>query len=73
MESIDQEWAALQKWPICVDERGFATVREMAMARAPLLRAADRVVPAGGRVRGPEGPTTGRGSPQSRSRPGKRW
>jgi hypothetical protein len=72
MESIDQEWAALQEWPICVDERGFATVRELAMARAPLLRAADRVVP-WRTLRGPEGPTTGRGSPQSRSRPGKRW
>ena len=73
MVSIDPEWAALQKWPIGLDQRGFSAVQELAMARAPLLRPADRNVPAGGCLRGAEKPTTGGDHPESRGRPGKRW
>jgi hypothetical protein len=73
MVSIDPEWAALQKWPIGLDQRGLATVEELEMARAPLRRPCDRVVSAGGCVRGPDWPTPGGDRSESRSRPGKRW
>jgi hypothetical protein len=73
VESFDQTRATLREWTVAMDGRELATLREVAMARAPLRRTADSILPEGGYVRGQDKTATGRAGSGPRSRPGKRW
>lgn len=73
MESFDQTRTTLREWTVAMDGHELATLSDVAMARAPLSRTADSILPEGGYVRGQDKTGTGRAGSGPRSRPGKRW
>lgn len=72
MDWVDRSWTGVPAWPGGLDERGFTTFGELAMALAPLRRVVRPDVPASTGVRD-SAPVGARDGVAVRGRPGKRW
>lgn len=73
MDTFDPARSAVQEWSVGVDERGFATYDELAMARAPLRRVAGQAVPAPAVLPGKGDRKLGGVRVRRPGRPGRRW
>ena len=73
MDPYDRTWTPLQQWSGSVDERDFASYRELTMARSPLRRVVHPNLPAAVEELPVAAEPPDRDGPPARGRPGKRW
>ena len=73
MDSFDTTRATFPEWTLGLDERGVASHRELAMARAPLRRLSGTTLPAQAVLPGAGDELLGREEPRKGGRPGRRW
>lgn len=73
MNPYDPPCAPLLQWSGGLDERDFASYRELAMARSPLRHLVHPNLPVGAGARPAAAESADRDGPPARGRPGKRW